>query len=557
MLTSLFTGTSGLKSNMSSMSVVGNNLSNMNTIGYKTTRASFADLLGQNLTGLQGESQIGLGVMMSDVSPLFSQGSLESTVSGTDLAVEGNGLFVVRDGAGSVYYTRAGQFSFDKDGFIVNPEGYVMRGYTADTMGNISTTIGDLQLSFTPVQPNPTSAFDMVANLDSDAPVTGFVFNSGVNDAIRFTIDPLGVPVAYTASVITDAGLVSGNAYTGDQVANAIKSAMENVTPGYKFSVLYDELSGTFTVTNDATNPSARLDWSNIASTASSLLGFGNDSAVLAPGGSDTNNGVGDFTAGAFDVTQPTKTSNFSTAVTVYDSLGNAHQVAIYFRKSTADLAGNTWSWYAVVDETDSASGNTEVQAYGTLDFDTNGALYSESGTTYPLVSGGFDFAGGSSQGQAITFDFGDSITEASNGLSGITQYGQASAVYNQTQDGYAVGNLQRTYIDTNGVIMGVFSNGKTRAMGQIALATFNNPAALSKTGKNLYAESNSSGEAIVRAAGTPGVGIVHSNTLELSTVDIAEEFVKMITAQRGFQANSRVISTTDEMLAELVNLKR
>ncbi|MEE8575422.1 MAG: flagellar hook-basal body complex protein [Thermodesulfobacteriota bacterium] len=397
----------------------------------------------------------------------------------------------------------------------------------------------------------------MSANLSANSDVTGFVFTTGVNDDVVFRED-FGGFVTFTGSLITDAGLVDGEAYTGDQVAAAMKTAMETVAPAYKFAVSYDEMNGLFSVTNDAVNAvSLEFRWGDPGSTASSLIGFRSNSGTIVAGATDINNDVGDVTAGAFDVTRPVETSNFSTSVTVYDSLGNSHQTAIYFRKSDVSTTGNTWNWYAVVDAADSASGLTEVQANGTLDFDTNGALNSESMVTYPLLSGGFDFTGGATLGQAISFDFGNSITEGSTGLDGVTQYGESSALFAQSQDGYGFGTLSRTFIDTSGVIMGVFTNGTTRAMGQIALAKFNNPAELFKTGGNLYTQTNSSGDPLLAAAGSSNVGTVHSNTLELSTVDIAEEFVKMITAQRGFQANSRVITTSDEMLVELVNLKR
>ncbi len=552
MLSSLFSGTSGVKANMNSMSVIGNNLSNMNTIGFKGSRVSFNDLMSQNLSSLSGSNQLGLGVMTGSIDPVFSQGGVESTSSATDMAIEGDGFFVVKNGAGSTYYTRAGQFSFDKSGLLVDPSQNVLQGYLADSAGNIGSATSDIQLDFAPVQPRSSTAIDMVANLDSNSDVSGFVFELGVNDTIDITLDPLGAATQYSASLITDDGLVEGQAYTGEEVAAAIKTALEAKAPGTKFSVAYTPITGTFNITSDTTNVDLELNWStsNIADT----LGFtAVDSGLIAGGVMDSS----DVTAGNFDVGNPVQTSNFSTAVTVYDSLGNPHQVSVYFRKSDIAATGNTWEWFAVVEGEDSTNAVTEIQAQGTLDFSTGGALNSESAITYNTTSGGFEFAGGPTQGQVISFDFGNSITEGSDGLTGVTQYSEDSFVFQQNQDGYPVGTLQRTFVDKDGVVMGIYSNGISRALAQVAMADFTNAQGLEKVGGNLFAESNSSGTALVGTASTGGLGLIHSSSLELSTVDIAEEFVKMITAQRGFQANSRVITTTDEILNELVNLKR
>ncbi len=545
MLSALFTGISGLQANMSSMSVIGDNLANLNTIGFKGSRSSFADLLAQSIGGTSGQNQIGLGVKLSSVSPIFKQGSLESTGNATDLAIEGDGFFVVTDSASTNYYTRAGQFGFDRDGYLVNPESYFVQGYTADSLGNLGSIVGDIQLSNAPVPPLATQNMNLAVNLDSDSDVTGFTFTPGGlgNDEIDFTASAGAV----TASITVDGGLVAGRPYTGAQAASAIRTAMETVSPGDTFTVSYDALSGTFEVVNDATNAgNLTLSWTT--STGAAILGFTADSGALVQGALDTS----DVTGGAFDVADPTNTSNFSTAIAVFDSLGNSHQIAVYLRKSATSASGNTWDWFAVVDAADSQSGVTEIQGQGSIDFTNGGALSTES-----AAISGFNFSGGPAQNQLITLDFGDSIAEGFSGVSGTTQYAQESSVTNQFQDGYGAGNLQSIYVDEAGTLVGVFSNGITRTMAQIVLAQFSSPENLKKNGGNRFLETLSSGQALVSSAGTSGLGAIHANSLELSTVDIAEEFVRMITAQRGFQANSRVITTSDDMLAELVNLKR
>lgn len=224
-------------------------------------------------------------------------------------------------------------------------------------------------------------------------------------------------------------------------------------------------------------------------------------------------------------------------AVTVYDSLGNARVITVYFTK----LAEGTWRYDAVVGANNSASGRAESQVSGTMKFDNSGAL-----TTSSNVNGIFNFGGGAAPNQPITINFEN-----------FTQYASVSATIFQSQDGFAAGSLTSLSISQEGVISGIFTNGQIKPVAQIALSKFTAPTNLTKFGRNLYSESFDSGQAIVGAPNKAGFGRVLSNSLELSNVDLAREFVNMISAQRGFQANSRVISTTDNLLQELVNLVR
>ncbi len=427
MITSLFTAVSGMSANGRSLSVIGDNVANMNTTGFKSSRAAFGDILSQQI----GSSQIGRGVRLTDVSPQFTQGTFENTSSVLDLAVDGDGMFMLQDATG-IYYTRAGQFSVDKQGNVVNPSNVPLQGYTFTPAGTPTTVVGDINIAAVNSPPNSTQNVNITANLDS-----------------RVTIPA------------------------------------------------------------------------------------------------------------AFNVATPDATSNFSSSITVYDSLGNGHVVNMYFRKATETPTGNTWQYFSVVNGTDSASGTTQIQAQGTLGFDNNGRLDTESAVTYPIGTG-FAFNGGAAADQAIAFDFGTSVTtDGGAGLDGVTQFGSLSGIASQTQDGYSSGALKSMTISQDGIMTGFFTNGQTRDIAQVALAKFNAPSELTKMGKNLYAESTGSGQPVISRPGTKGAGAVLSNTLELSNVNLGEEFVKMILSQRGFQANSRVISTSDELMVELVNLKR
>jgi flagellar hook protein FlgE len=413
--------------------VVSNNIANLNTAGFKDSQVSFANIIGQQLGGGSAGSQIGRGVYVNDIRTQFTQGSFETTGNALDMAVDGDGFFVVREPAGTEFYSRAGLFHVSQSGVVENADGLMLQGVQADPAGNLTGVVGNVNLASTAFPPLATTAVDMVANLDSRGAIPG-----------------------------------------------------------------------------------------------------------------------------AFDVTNPAGTSNFSTSLTVYDSLGNGHLVTAYFRKSAQAATGNTWEYYVVVDQNDSTSGTTEVQAQGTLSFTTNGELDTESAVTYPLGSGGFDFAGGATQGQVIAFDFGNSITtNGGTGLDGVTQFGSTSALLQQTQDGYGSGSLQNISINTDGLITGLFTNGKNRTLGQVVLARFTNTEGLTSFGDNLYGASADSGQPIIGVANAAGLGKILSDSIELSNVDLAHEFVKMIEYQRGFQANSRVITTTDDILQELVNLKR
>ncbi len=437
----LYSGVSGLNANANAMSVLGDNLANANTVGFKSSRTIFGDLLSSQVSGSGGTSQVGRGVGLSTVDTIFSQGTFENTETNTDLAVEGAGLFIVSDpstGNTSNNYTRAGAFRFNAEGFLVNPEGYNVMGYQLDVNGN---TVGDL----TPIWANTQS----------------------------FT------PAGPTANI----------------------------------------------------NLNTNLD---------------SDSTAIAAG---------------FDPLDPSATSNYATSIQVFDSLGSTHLMTTYFTK-TADQA---WDWNTVVDGgevTGGTSGVLEIVGSGSLGFDASGDLitidgvdlYTVAGDTssdpvFPrptanTTAGDLDWVNGAVQTQQVSIDMQTS------------QYASPSVVVSQEQDGFGTGTLVKLSVDELGNVVGNFSNGTPRELMRIPLAKFTNPSSLTKIGSNMYAQSTTSGAPVVGTIGS-GVGNIFTNALELSNVDMAQEFVKMITTQRGYSANSKTITTTDEMLAEVINLKR
>ncbi|HEX7519745.1 MAG TPA: flagellar hook protein FlgE, partial [Candidatus Deferrimicrobium sp.] len=332
MLTSLYTAISGMDATGTQLSVIGDNIANMNTVGFKKSTVAFGDVLSQ----VSGSGQVGRGVFVQEVSPLMTQGAFETTQNALDLAIDGDGFFAVSDN-GARYYTRAGNFSVNSDGFIVNPDNLRLQGYLADAAGNISGTTGDLQLAATQNPARMTGAANVAVNLDATAPV----------QPAAFTLDGDG-----------------------------------NGTP------------------NDPLN------------------------------------------------------YNSSTTVSMYDSQGGVHQVTLYYAK-TAD---NTWDIHSVY--ADPAKPGQLLEATGspqTLTFDTGGALTSVSAGS-PV----FDFGGGVTGSQAITFD-----------QTGTMQYASNFAVLKLDQDGYSSGALKNLSISDSGEMTGNFTNGQTRLIGQIAMAKF------------------------------------------------------------------------------------
>ncbi len=420
----LYTGVAGLTAHGQALGVVGDNIANVNTTGYKAERAIFADMLGRSM---MATNQPGSGAKLVKVARVFSQGTLLTTESPTDLAINGKGFFVVNGnvgGASGNFFSRAGQFSLDKEGRLANPQGQVLQGYLVGSTGNLDNQLTDLQIANSVLPPNATTTMEIATNLDSTA-----------------------------------------------------------TTPA------------------------------------------------------------------AFDATNPGTTSNFSTAMTVYDSLGNAHRVDVYFRKESS----NSWSWHALVEGTEigQPAGPTECAA-GTLGFTTDGWLDTET-TTTPWAST-FDGA----TAQTIDFDFGESITtDGGTGQDGTTQYAAASTIRSQEQDGYSTGELAGLGIQGSGEVMAIYSNSEQRLVGQVALATFEAEGDLARAGDSLWAQTQDSGNARIGGASSGAAGAITSGALEQSTVDLAREFVNLIAYQRGFQANSRTISTADQLYGEVVNLKR
>jgi flagellar hook protein FlgE len=401
MLRSLFSGISGLRTHQQMIDVTGNNISNVNTTGFKSSQTIFQDTLSQLVkaagapqggNGGTNPAQVGLGSVVAGIETNFGQGAAQTTGRSTDLMIQGDGFFVVKDGDDTLY-TRNGSFSFDANGLLVTSGGKVVQGWSAD-----------------------------------------------------------------------DAGVINNNA-----------------TPG----------------------PMKLPQGTLLAPTETTETVFGGN----LPGDSPVGTAV-------------------TTSMTVYDEMGAPSSLTATITKIAPDPLDPTTARWAV-----SFDGGTTVA--DTLEFDAAGELSAPADGIIAFSA-------------SMDVDF-----------SGITAFAGSATVRPMSQNGASMGSLQAFTISQDGTLQGVFSNGLKKPLGQLTLATFNNPPGLQKAGESMFRNTVNSGPAALGAAGSGGRGVLQAGALEMSNVDLAQEFTNLVIAQRGFQANSRVITTSDELLQDLVNLKR
>jgi len=404
---SLFAGVSGLSASSRQMDVIGNNIANINTVGFKAGVAVFGDILSQSIAGGCSAMQIGRGVGVSAVPTLFGQGSFLSTQSATDLAIDGDGFFMVNDADGATYYTRAGMFTIDRDEYLVDVNGYRVQGYIYEN-GVSTNVIGDISLGGVQSDPAATTRVSMGANLN-------------------------------------------GEAAEGD---------------------------------------------------------------------------------------------SFVSALTVYDSLGAEHTLTLTFTKTDADGA-----WDIEAQLSDLADSPDPI-SLGTITFDEDGKLV--DGTDIDIIFAGA-LPGGATIGDAgvVTWDLAGTTAEE------ITGYASTSVIRTLVHDGYSSGSLKSISVTADGIISGFFTNGQTSDISQIVLADFANVTGLKRMGKNLFGTTVESGDAVPNRPTSAGMGEISPNSLEMSNTDIATEFINMITAQRAYQASAKIVTVTDQMMGELMNVKR
>lgn len=381
--------------------------------------------------------------------------------------------------------------------------------------------------------PLVTPAQGLITGASATGSSVAFNILDGENDTMSLTVD--GADVDITIDI--EPGI-----YTGDSLASQLETVINQrltaVGQDGRVVVDFSVLDGIFTIESATLGEAGSIQIGGVPGTSNLV------DQVLGITDFTVNNGSG------FQLEEPDDTSNYSTTLGVYDSRGTQHNVSIYFRKASDTGAVAQWEWFAYVPGGDTFSRDPEVQARGTLTFNNSGVLINQT-ETWMTESGGFDFAN-VEEGQLATIDFG-----FNSGTNVSTQFRAASTTLFQNQDGYGSGFLQDVAVDPDGVITGNYSNGQVLYVARIVLANFVNPWGLSREGGNNYAQTRASGIPATARPGSGGTGKISPNSLEQSNVDLSREFVDMIIQQRGFQANSKVITTTDQMLSELINLKR
>ena len=536
----LFTGTSGLRALGHGMSVIGDNVSNLNTTGFKGARITFSDIMAQSINTAAGSGQLGRGASIQALFQQFTQGAFEATGNPTDMAIAGAGFFMVRNpkATGAITYTRDGQFMVDKEGFLVNPAGLRVQGWKIDeTTGDIVGSIRDIQIerSSPPVK---TSLVTVITNLDSKTE--------------RKNIPTTGpAAVSFTDTDIDDPGSPPSTLYGRWDATQEAPLAVTDYD--YRTSlIVYDSL-GTpheITIFYKAAN------W-NDGSRDIPIFEF----LVTCNPDEDLRQG--------FPIAE--KKGVLMYGMLEFDTQGNVKNFRNVYRFGW-DAGGDQYQLARIVDENGVPVSNADLDDYDAFANNTVftrkiiGAL-GENG--YPVLiadflgievanTSGDEDATATLNLQPIELNFGYFYKDAWRSETvRTTQYSAPFATLYYDQNGFAPGALESVAVDNEGRITGVYSNGRVIPLWMVALANFNAPERLQKMGSNLFRETTHSGPPITGKPGTNGLGTIAPNSLEQSNVDLGEQFVKMIIFQRGFQADSRIITVSDTMLEELINLKR
>ncbi len=489
-------GLSGLNAAAQNLDVIGNNIANSGTVGFKSSSASFADVYAS--------SRVGLGVKVAAISQRFTVGTVTGGGGEFDIAIDGaRGLFRVTDQSGAVMYTRNGEFQVDKNSFIVNAQGYRLTGYPP---GAVGANPIELQLPTANVAPKATSSATSVANLSGNAKVvylTDTETSPAVNGSVTMTGTTPPVPAA------------------------------------------------TYTFTRD---PAGNLTW--VTQPPAGVYGTAPNEITVDAAGAFTGDitqvpGYKNYTAAVVELAQPFDPKvrgsyTEASQMTVFDSLGNSHQLMQYFAKRPADAGGNSvYDVYYTLDGKAMAPTTEAGNAWGNpqqLTFNTAGKL-----TSAPIVNLSFNQPGG-------TTTPADPLAIAMN-YTGTTQFGTN---YNMkgTPDGYTSGEFIGVNIGGDGSLVARYTNGETQVVGTIVLADFANLQGLQPVGNNAWTETAASGQASLGQPGSNGLSKLVGQATEASNVDMSKELVNMIIAQRTYQANSQTIKTQDEIMQVLMNLK-
>lgn len=565
MMRSLYAGVSGLRNHQLKMDVIGNNIANVNTIGFKKSRVNFQEMFYQTLRGAsspQGSRggtnprQIGLGVAIASIDTMHTPGSSMTTGKMSDLMVEGDGFFVM-DNNGQNLYTRAGTFDFDRDGNFTNPaNGMKVKGWMADPLTRVidstkamdNIVIPQVQL----MKPLATKNIVYANNLDAQAAV-GTKYPAPPVEVYDSLGNPHQIALNYQKTGVNTWGYTVSLGAEDPLIKDQLPSNYDDLPPAAQQSLLEDAQITAFggTPGNRATAAGIGSAGLGVKLTAVNQGTGANSFQVQVIDGGVGSNLTTTVAGNVITVSIDAANAAHSLQA-VMDSVNNTPQASILVTASLdAGAVGTAQAVVEVLTNLAGGTGSLGAGMKGSVVFDATGTLDKvatsvANAVTQPILTNSFTFNPTGTDPVVITPD-----------ITALTQYNSESSVRAQSKDGNSPGSLQTYTIDSTGVISGVYSNGLSLQLAQLALSKFNAPGGLIKMGENLYQESNNSGSALIGAPGSQGIGMVTPGSLEMSNVELAQEFSDMIVTQRGFQANSRIITTSDQMLEELVNLKR
>ena len=628
------TGLSGLRASSVDLDVTGNNIANASTVGFKSGQAQFGDLYASGFLSA-GTNPIGDGVRVQDVKQNFGQGNISFTDNGLDLAINGDGFFVLNNG-GEVRYSRAGQFGIDKDGFVTNNQNMRVQGFVADDDGNLSGIRGDLQIETDNLAPRRTTNLRSDLNLDSretvlerrvadmgdyTAPAGSTGFPSETFEITYADGSVVSVPINaagstdFSAADVVDVlngqdGLSASATTTYEGMSEAdlnaaiaagnfsFDLAVGGVTVPVDTTGVTDAASLVSAINNaQAPTISASLTGGNLRLIDNRgnnvTAGFTSDGPNQAPettvgtvrpqadreitdiaSTSGATNLTDSWNARNIEITNQfnpldQRTYNHATSTTVYDSLGNSHEMTQFYVKQPAPGNGvgvSEWSVYLQIDGEFVAG--TDQNPYQAR-FDQDGELQSVNGDPNGeiLISdwtpkdadgtpNGAD--GPPAPGEVITTPIPEPPTTSAFvlDLGNTTQYGSNFGVNDQRQNGYATGRLSGLDVSDQGVLFARYTNGQSQSLGQVALASFNNTNGLSPVGETTWVETFESGQPIIGAPDTGTLGSIKASSIEESNVDLSAELVNLIIAQRNYQANAKTIETSDAVTQTIINLR-
>ncbi|EON92340.1 flagellar hook protein FlgE [Marinobacter lipolyticus SM19] len=632
------TGLSGLRAASVDLDVTGNNIANASTVGFKSSSAQFGDLYASGFLS-SGTNPVGDGVRVQDVKQSFGQGNISFTDNGLDMAINGDGFFVLNNG-GEIRYSRAGQFGIDKDGFVTNNQNMRVQGFTADDDGNLSGIRGDLQVETDNLAPRRTTNLSSDLNLDSRqsvlenrirdlgedlsvADLDGDAFQIEYSDGTTSQLITIGAgqPANEVAELLGSQKGINASARTQFDLSEQFDMAQlasDLSDPDFELTI---SLNGSDNVTfrgsdgiTDLDSLAAAINDSELNTVQAQVSDTGDDISIIDSRGftvdmayttgalgsqsfaapergnlfvtaerevtgiltDSTGTGAfeASFAAGETRITNEfnpldQRTYNHATSTTIYDSLGNSHEMTQFFVKEPSPGNGvgqSEWSIYMQIDG-EMVAGTDETPF--TARFNQDGELQSINGDPngeivvddwVPKDANGLPNGadGPPAPGEEVVTPIPEPPTTSAFvvDLSETTQYGSAFGVNDQNQNGYTTGRLSGLDVSDQGVLFARYTNGQSKALGQVALAAFNNTDGLSPVGDTTWVETFESGQPIVGAPDTGTLGSIKASSVEDSNVDLSAELVNLIIAQRNYQANAKTIETSDAVTQTIINLR-